>query len=130
MTTFYESIKYQIILTTDPIRPAMEEKHTEEWSPLLGEGHPSDADFFSPFMGNESLFETGYPASLRLALWLDFFLMAGEEGFKKKWPLLPTEEQKTLGIELLKCYLVQPLFLRLSQEERPSGAQGPRGRLF
>ncbi|MBA4393242.1 MAG: hypothetical protein C0407_06790 [Desulfobacca sp.] len=77
---------------------------------------------FSDFSDDRSLledgflFQLGYPLPLRLALWLDYFLMAGQDRFQDKWAHLSLEEQQALGIELLKCYLSQPLFLRLSQE--------------
>jgi hypothetical protein len=103
----------------------MKEKHPDGPSPLMGDDHSTDTEFFPPFMEDESLFESGYPASWRLALWLDFFLRAGEEAFKEKWTSLSSEEQKTLGIELLKCYLVQPLFLRFFAADKPPTAKGP-----
>ncbi len=66
------------------------------------------------------LLEKGCPPTLWLALWLESFLMAGGKPLKKEWPRLSSETQKILGMELLKCYLYQPLFLRLSSEGRLS----------
>ncbi len=37
---------------------------------------------------------------------------------KEKWASLPLEVQTDLGIELLKGYLFQPLYIRLSKEEK------------
>lgn len=64
-----------------------------------------------------ALFEAGHSAPLRLALWLEYFLSAGAKELKENWASLSLEEQNDLGIELLKCYLFHPLFLRLSPEK-------------
>lgn len=66
------------------------------------------------------LFEKGCSAPLWLALWLETFLMAGGKPLKKEWPRLSPEAQRVIGVELLKCYLYQPLFIRLSSEGRPA----------
>jgi hypothetical protein len=98
-------------------------------------------DFFSDpasslfTLGKGNLSESAYSESLYLALWLEFFLVAGEEQVKKKWALLPLEEQTGLGIELLKCFLFQPLYIRLSKEEKSSAIKSPlklesQGKLF
>jgi hypothetical protein len=88
-------------------------KTLSEWADLF-----SDSAFDQSLLEEEFLFERRYPTTLRLALWLDYFLMAGQDRLKEKWALLSLEEQHTLGIELLKCYLSQPLFLRLSQGKK------------
>ncbi|MBI5602968.1 MAG: hypothetical protein HY879_06400 [Deltaproteobacteria bacterium] len=81
-------------------------------------------DFFSDpvqsLTEKGDLFEKGCPPPLWLALWLESFLMAGGGWLKKEWPRLSPEAQRVLGIEILKCYLYQPLFLRLSSEGRPA----------
>jgi hypothetical protein len=84
-----------------------------KWAPLF-----SDSAFDQLVLEEKVLFQPGYLKPLRLALWLDYFLMAGQDRLKEKWAQLSWEEQQALGIELLRCYLFQPLFLRLSQEER------------
>lgn len=81
------------------------------------------------------LFEKGCPAPLGLALWLESFLMAGEKPLKKEWTRLSSEAQRILGVELLKCYLFQPLFIRLSGEGRsgtttPPTILGKQGKLL
>ncbi|MGC1401395.1 MAG: hypothetical protein WA974_00525 [Thermodesulfobacteriota bacterium] len=62
------------------------------------------------------LLEKEYPSPLRLALWLEYFLTAGVKPLEGLWARLPMEEQKVLGVEILKCYLFQPLFIRMSPE--------------
>ncbi len=69
--------------------------------------------------------ESTYPASLFIALWLDFFLVTGGEEVKAKWAALPPEEQSGLGVELLKCYLSQPLYIRLSEGKKLPGLKAP-----
>jgi hypothetical protein len=85
--------------------------------------------------GKGGLGEPGLSAPLHLALWLEFFLIAGQEPVKEKWALLPLEEQTALGIELLKCYLFQPLYIRLPKEEKSFAVKSPlilesRGKFF
>lgn len=67
--------------------------------------------------------ESGYSGPWRLVRWLDQFLTFGQGPLKETWGRLSAEEQTALGVELLKCYLFQPLFLRFSREE---GSAPPR----
>jgi hypothetical protein len=99
------------------------------------------ADLFSDpasslsHLGKGNLSASRYSESLHLALWLEFFLIAGKEPMKEKLALMPLEEQTELGIELLKCYLFQPLYIRLSMEQKTSVIKAPltlesQGKLF
>jgi hypothetical protein len=87
------------------------EKFSKEWIDLF-----SDPDQF--LTGKRILLQKECPLPLRLALWLEYFLTAGAGSLKEIWGRLSLEEQKVLGIEILKCYLFQPLFIRLSPEEK------------
>lgn len=87
------------------------EKFSKEWIDLF-----SDPDQF--LTGKGILLQKECPLPLRLALWLEYFLTAGAGSLKEIWGRLSLEEQKVLGIEILKCYLFQPLFIRLSPEEK------------
>lgn len=87
------------------------EKPLNEWANFF-----SEPAFDQTLLEQRFLFQPGYQTPLRLALWLDYFLIAGEAPLKEKWGQLSLEERNALGIELLKCYLFQPLFLRLSLE--------------
>jgi len=95
-------------------------KSLKEWADLF-----SDPASSLSALGKGNHSESTYSAPLHLALWLEFFLIAGEEPVKEKWALLPLEEQIDLGIELLKCYLFQPLYIRLVKEERSSALKAP-----
>jgi len=106
------------------------EQSLKDWTDLF-----SDPASSLSALGKENLFERTYSVPLHLALWLEFFLVAGEETVKEKWALLTMEEQTDLGIELLKCYLFQPRYIRLFKEERPSVIKAPltmiiQGRFF
>lgn len=79
-------------------------------SAILEKGNKSEATFSSPSY---------------LALWLDYFLVAGEEPVKEKWASLPLEEQIGLGVELLTCYIFQPLYIRLTKREKASMIKAP-----
>ncbi|OGP50294.1 MAG: hypothetical protein A2Y79_00960 [Deltaproteobacteria bacterium RBG_13_43_22] len=86
-------------------------------------------------LSNGTLFDPSFSSPLYLALWLEFFLIAGEKPVKERWALLPLAEQTDLGVELLKCYLFQPLYIRLSKEEKSSAIKSPlrlesQGKLF
>ena len=74
----------------------------------------SDPDQFLTKKG--ILLEKEYPSPLRLALWLEYFLTTGMGSLKKTWGRLSMEEQNVLGVKILKCYLFQPLFIRMSPE--------------
>jgi hypothetical protein len=93
----------------------MEEKSLTEIPPGQGDSR-SSKEFISALMEKADLFDPGSPIALKSALWLDYFLNEGALAFKEKWGLLPPEEKNLLGMEILKCYLRQPLFLRLSRE--------------
>jgi hypothetical protein len=85
--------------------------------------------------GKGGLVESGLSTPLHLALWLEYFLVAGDKLVKEKWALLPLAEQTALGLELLKCYLFQPLYIRLSKEEKSVVVKSPlilesRGKFF
>lgn len=86
----------------------------DEWLPLFSDraGSPS-------LMEKERFFHPGYSIGVRVALWLEYFLTAGLGPLKEIWARLSLEEQKTLGIEILKCYLSQPVFIRLFPEKKP-----------
>jgi hypothetical protein len=92
----------------------MGEKASSEQSPIEWIAFFSDPDQFLTRKG--ILLEKEYPPPLRLALWLEYFLTAGVKPLKGLWARLPMEEQKVLGMGILKCYLFQPLFIRLSPE--------------
>lgn len=87
------------------------EQFPDKWIDLF-----SDPDQF--LTGKGILLEEESPPPLRLALWLEYFLTAGARSFEEIWGRLSMEEQKVLGIEILKCYLFQPLFIRISPEEK------------
>jgi hypothetical protein len=95
----------------------MEEKSLTE-IPLRQGDSRSSKEFIFALMEKADLFDPGCPTSLKSALWLDYFLNEGALTFKEKWGLLPPEEKNLLGMEILKCYLHQPLFLRLSRDGR------------
>lgn len=61
--------------------------------------------------------ESGFSGPWHLVRWLDQFLTIGQGPLKETWGRLSAEEQTALGVELLKCYLFQPLFLRFFREE-------------
>jgi hypothetical protein len=94
------------------------ERFTKEWIDLF-----SDPD--RVFKEEGILLTKDRPLSLLFALGLEFFLMAGEQSLKEFWGWLPLEEQKALRIEILKCYLFQPLFIRLFPEEKPINLTPP-----
>lgn len=105
-------------------------KPLSEWANFF-----SEPGFDQTLLEQRFLFQPGYAPPLRLALWLDYFLIAGEAPLKKKWGQLSLEDQNALGIELLKCYLFQPLFLRLSPGgksalKNPGGLLGKSGKLL
>lgn len=79
----------------------------------------SDLAASPSLMEKGRLFDPGYSVDVRVALWLEYFLTAGDEPLKEIWARLSLEEQKTLGIKILKYYLSQPVFIRLSPEEKP-----------
>lgn len=111
----------------DPSR----EQSFQEWSGLFSD----PASSLTAFWGKGDLSESAYPASFYLALWLELFLVAGEDQAKEKWASLSFEGQIDLGIGLLKCYLFHPLYIRLSLEEKISVIKAPlrlesRGKLF
>jgi hypothetical protein len=89
------------------------EKPLSQWGHLLFDT-PGDQSL-SP---EELLCRPKHPLPLRLAFWLDFFLTAGQERLREKWMLLSEEDQQALGLEILKCYLTQPLFIRLFPGEK------------
>ena len=95
-------------------------KSLKEWADLF-----SDPGSSLSTLGKGNLFERPYSVPLHLALWLEFFLIAGGEPVKGKWSLLPLEEQTDLGIELLKCYLFQPLYVWLSEAEKSTAIKSP-----
>jgi hypothetical protein len=106
------------------------EQFLKDWTDLF-----SDPASSLSHLGKGNLSESRNSVSLHLALWLEFFLIAGEESVKEKLALLPLEEQTALGIELLKCYLFQPLYIRLSKEEKSPAIKSPllmesRGKFF
>jgi hypothetical protein len=94
------------------------EQFPEEWIDLF-----SDPDQL--LKGDWILLRKEYPPPLRLALSLEFYLTAGEEPLKELWGRLPLEELKVLRIEILKCYLFQPLFIRLFPQEKPRNPNPP-----
>ncbi len=88
------------------------ERFPKEWIDLF-----SDPD--QVFKEEAVLLKKGRPLLLLFALGLEFFLMAGEQSLKEFLGRLPREVQRALRIEILKCYLFQPLFIRLFPEEKP-----------
>lgn len=94
----------------------MGEKASSEQFPNDWIAFFSDPDQFLTKKG--ILLEREYPPPLRLALWLEYFLTAGVKPLKGLWARLPMEEQNVLGVEILKCYLFQPLFIRIFPEEK------------
>jgi hypothetical protein len=110
---------------------ASPEQALQKWSGLFSD----PASSLNALWGKGDLSESAYPASFYLALWLEFFLIAGENQAKEKWISLSFEEQIDLGIRLLKCYLFHPLYIRLSKEEKISVIKAPlrlesQGKLF
>jgi hypothetical protein len=106
------------------------EKSLKEWTDLF-----SDPASSLSTLAKGNLVEPGLSTPLHLALWLEFFLIAEEELVKQKWGSLPLEVQTDLGLELLKGYLFQPLYIRLSKEEKSSAIKSPlslesRGKFF
>lgn len=97
-----------------------QEQSLKEWTDLF-----SDPASSLSALEKGNPFEPTFSASLYLALLSDLFLVAGEEPVKEKWASLPLELQTDLGIELLKGYLFQPLYIRLSKEEKASAIKGP-----
>jgi hypothetical protein len=87
----------------------------------------SDPEAFRSLTETGVLLDQGYPAPWRLALWLEYFLRAGRERFWEKWTRLSPEGQNDLGVEILKCYLFQPLFVPLSTGESLSPARSLPG---
>jgi hypothetical protein len=107
------------------------EQSLKEWSGLFSDPAAS----LTAYWGNGDLSISAYPASFYLALWLELFLVAGENQAKEKWTSRSIEEQIDLGIGLLKCYLFHPLYIRLSLEEKISVIKAPlrlecQGKLF
>jgi hypothetical protein len=107
------------------------EQSIKEWSELFSD----PASSLTALGGRGDLPESAYPASFYLALWLELFLVAGENQAKEKWASLSLEGQIDLGIGLLKCYLFHPLYIRLSLEEKISIIKAPlrlesQGKLF
>ncbi len=110
--------------------PSLEQSFNE-WSGLFSD----PASSLTAFWGKGGLSKSAYPASFYLALWLELFLVAGDNQAKEKWVSLSFEEQTDLGIRLLKCYLFHPLYIRLSKEEEISAIKAPlrlesQGKLF
>ena len=97
-----------------------QEQSLKEWTDLF-----SDPASSLSALGKGDLSEPTFSASLYLALLSDLFLIAGEEPVKEKWASLPQEVQTDLGIELLKDYLFQPLYIRLSKEKKLSPIKSP-----
>jgi hypothetical protein len=97
-----------------------QEQSLKEWADLF-----SDPASSLSTLGKGNLSEPTFSASLYLALLSDLFLSAGEEPVKEKWASLPQEMQTDLGIELLKDYLFQPLYIRLSKEKKLSPIKSP-----
>ena len=97
-----------------------QEQSLKEWADLF-----SDPASSLSALGKGNLSAPAFSASLYLALLSDLFLVAGEEPVKEKWASLPLEVQTDLGIELLKGYLFQPLYIRLSLEEKVSAIKAP-----
>lgn len=85
----------------------------------------SDRAASPSLMGKERLFDQGYSVDVRIALWLEYFLTAGMGPLKEKWSRQPEEEQKTLGIEILKYFLFQPVFIRLFPGKKPREPTNP-----
>ncbi|MBI4764513.1 MAG: hypothetical protein HY787_07905 [Deltaproteobacteria bacterium] len=107
------------------------EQSLQEWSGLFSD----PASSLTAFGGEGNLSGSTYPASFYLALWLELFLVAGENQAKEKWASLSFQEQIDLGIRLLKCYLFHPLYIRLGREEKISVIKAPlrlesQGKLF
>ena len=97
-----------------------QEQSLKEWTDLF-----SDPASSLSALGKGNLSEPAFSASLYLALLSDLFLVAGEEPVKEKWASLPLDVRTDLGIELLKGYLFQPLYIRLSKEEKASAIKAP-----
>jgi hypothetical protein len=107
-----------------------QEQSLKEWTDLF-----SDPASSLSTLGKGNLSEPTFFASLYLALLSELFLVAGGEAVKEKWASLPLEVQTELGIELLKNYLFQPLYIRLSREKKSSPIKSPlslesQGKLF
>jgi hypothetical protein len=108
-----------------------QEQSLKEWAELFSD----PASGLSPFLQKGNPSPSVYSTSIYLALWLEFFLIAGEKPVKENWELLPFAEQIGLGIELLNYYLFQPLYIRLSMEQKTSVIKAPltlesQGKLF
>jgi hypothetical protein len=108
-----------------------QDRSLKEWIELFSDPALS----LSTIWGKGDPVPSVYSRSVYLALWLEFFLVAGQKSVIEKWALLSFEEQIDLGIELSKCYLFQPLYLRLSRKEKTSVIKKPlklesRGKLF
>ncbi len=97
------------------------EQSLKEWTELFADPASSLSAFWGPENGEGSAFSPGP----YLALWLDYFLVAGDKPVKEKWAALAPDKQIDLGIALLKCYLVQPLYIRLSREEKGPVIKAP-----
>jgi hypothetical protein len=98
-----------------------QDQSLKAWTELFSDPALSLSTFLEK--GNPS--PSVYSTSISLALWLEFFLVAGQRSVKEKWALLSFEEQIDLGIALSRFYLFQPLYIRLSREEKPSVIKAP-----
>ncbi len=97
-----------------------QEQSLKEWTDLF-----SDSAESLSALEKGDFSEPTFSASLYLALLSDLFLSAGEEPVKEKWASLSRVVQTDLGIELLKDYLFQPLYIRLSKEKKLSPIKSP-----
>ncbi|MEW6188232.1 MAG: hypothetical protein AB1585_21140 [Thermodesulfobacteriota bacterium] len=97
------------------IEPISRDWSLKEWSDLFSDPASSLSGFEKGIP-----FRPGFPTSLRLALWLELFLLIGEGGVKKQLAFLPEKELIALGIRLLQCYLSQPLYVRIFRGENRS----------
>ena len=107
-----------------------QEQSLKEWADLF-----TDPASSLSALGKGDFSEPTFSASLYLALLSDLFLSAGEKPVKEKWGSLPLEVRTDLGIELLKDYLFQPLYIRLSKEKKSLPIKSPlslesQGKLF
>jgi hypothetical protein len=108
-----------------------QEQSLQTWIDLFSD----PASSLSTFLEKESGPESTLSSPLYLALWLDFFLVTGAKPVKEKWSFLSFAKQIELGIELLKYYLYQPLYIRLTKESTVSVIKAPlklesQGKLF
>jgi hypothetical protein len=108
-----------------------QEQSLQTWIDLFSDPATSLSTLLENGFGSESAFSP----SPYLALWFEYFLVAESKPVKEKWASLSFEKQIGLGIELLKYYLFQPLYIRLSNEAKTSVMKAPlklesRGKLF